>query len=90
MMDRIILRVNFFLVLFFEHVKNCKLHKTRPGSFFAQLNHFIKAELQSLKSISLIRHKQISHSAEHTCSLKFKLQTHSGAELMQVFFPATS
>jgi hypothetical protein len=66
MADRIILRMKIFKVLFFEHVKNCKLHKIRPGSFFAQLNHLIKTKLQSSKSIPLIRHKQISHSAEHT------------------------
>jgi hypothetical protein len=39
-----------FKVLFFEHVKNYKLRKTRPGSFFAQLNHLIKTELQSSKA----------------------------------------
>jgi hypothetical protein len=39
----------FFKVLFFEHVKNCKLHKTRPDSFFAQINHLVKAEAAKFK-----------------------------------------
>jgi tRNA(Leu) C34 or U34 (ribose-2'-O)-methylase TrmL len=74
-------------VLFFGHGKSCKLHKTRPGSFFAQLKPLHKNKLQEFKSIQLIRHKQISHSAQtFTRSLKFKLQTHSGAELMQSIF----
>jgi hypothetical protein len=74
-------------VLFFEHVKNCKLHKTKPGSFFAQLNHLIKTELQK-HSTDPPEADQSQYKA-YTRSLSFNLQTHSGAELMQVFFPAT-
>jgi hypothetical protein len=51
MADRIILRVKKFQsVVFWAWQKNCKLHKTRPGSFFAQINHFIKNKLQSFKA----------------------------------------
>jgi hypothetical protein len=76
----------FFKVLFLSMSNNCKLHKNRPGSFFAHKNHLIKTVPQVQKH-SLIRHKQIRHSAEHTRSLnKVNLQTHSGAELMQLFF----
>jgi hypothetical protein len=79
MADRIILRVIFFFkVLFFEHVKNCKLHKTSPGSFFAQINHLIKAEAAKFKEHLLIRHKQISHSAEHTRSLSLNYRPTQG------------
>jgi hypothetical protein len=74
-------------VLFFGHGKNCKLHKIRPGSFFTQLNHFIKTKLQEFKSILLIRHKQITHSAHtFTRSLSLNYRPTQWAELMQSIF----
>jgi hypothetical protein len=81
MADCIVLRVIFFSKCCFLGMLNCcKLHKNRPGSFFA-LNHLKRLDklFKAFSDPPLADQSQYKHSH----SLKLNLQTHSGAELMQ-------
>jgi hypothetical protein len=69
---------------------NCyKLHKNRPGSFFAHkpLQRLDKNCAIDQKHF-LIRHRKIRHSTSTHIVSNVNLQTHSGAELMHCFLPA--
>jgi hypothetical protein len=66
-----------------------KLHKNRPGSFFAHkpLQRLDKNYAIVQKHL-MICHRQIRHSTSTHTVIKVNLQTHSGAELMHCFLPA--
>jgi hypothetical protein len=83
-------RENIFSKFYFFGTVNCyKLHKDRPGSFFAhkpllRLDKYCAIVQKHL----MICHKQARHITSTNIVIKVNLQTHSGAELMHCFLPA--